>query len=74
MNISHCLPIRNGITALAALRKPAVSLADSTDLRVILNLMYTMVETLRLEEESDNEECRRLRNNFASELSQSSLF
>ncbi|KAI0208952.1 Striatin-interacting protein 1 [Lamellibrachia satsuma] len=58
----------NGVAASAALRKPAVSLADSTDLRVILNIMYTMVETMRWEEENDSDEWKKMRENFRSEL------
>ena len=41
------------MAASAALRKPAVSLADSADLRMILNVMYIMLETLRCKKGND---------------------
>ncbi|XP_064632355.1 striatin-interacting protein 1 homolog isoform X2 [Lineus longissimus] len=53
-----------------ALRKPAVSLADSSDLRVILNILYTMVETMRLDDENDSEVWKELKQAFKVELGQ----
>lgn len=80
-----CFNSRNGTAASSALRKPAVSLADSTDLRlvhsyllvwelmmerprILLNVMYVMVETLRRGVEGDCEDWQRLRENFLQEL------
>ncbi|CAH1783106.1 unnamed protein product [Owenia fusiformis] len=54
--------------ASAALRKPAVSLADSSDLRLILNVLYTVVETLRHKHENDSEEEEKTRQLFITEL------
>ncbi|XP_067913678.1 striatin-interacting protein 1 homolog isoform X2 [Heterodontus francisci] len=51
-----------------AVRKPAISLADSTDLRVLLNIMYLMVETIRQEMDEDNLEWRAMRETFRTDL------
>lgn len=40
---------RNSTTATSAMRKLAVSLADSIDLRVILSVLYIMTEVMREE-------------------------
>ena len=37
--------------------------------RMLLNAMYTMVETLRCPDDSDTDDWKRLRENFRSELS-----
>ena len=63
-------PHRNGSTASAALRKLAVSLADSTDLRVVLSLLYTVVEVMRVDDECDPDDVRQLRDQFRGELSE----
>ena len=56
------LEIENNTAASNALRKLAVSLADSVELRVILSLLYTMTLVLRTHEDSE------MRNNFVAEL------
>jgi hypothetical protein len=48
------------------MRKLAVSLSDSTELRVILSVLYIMTEVLR------NHENEALREGFKSELSKTS--
>jgi len=51
-----------------SVRKPAVSLADSSELRVILSILYTIVETVRVPaEDGDTEEFEELRKNFQAE-------
>ena len=55
--------LRNDAAASNAMRKLAVSLADSTELRVILGVLYFMTEVLRNHEDS------LLRDNFRAELS-----
>ncbi|KAI8511230.1 Striatin-interacting protein 2, partial [Branchiostoma belcheri] len=61
-------PLENGNAQASALRKPAVSLADSTDLRVVLSILYTMVETMRVGCEADTQEQQHLRDMFQREL------
>lgn len=51
-----------------AIRKPAVSLADSAELRVILSILYTIVETVRSKSDDDTEEFEELRKAFKVEL------
>ncbi|XP_012252405.1 striatin-interacting protein 1 homolog [Athalia rosae] len=43
------IEIENSATATSALRKLAVSLADSVDLRVILSVLYIITEVMRVE-------------------------
>lgn len=49
-------------------RKPAVSLADSSELRVIFSILYTIVETIRTRSDDDNEEFEEQRKAFKVEL------
>ncbi len=58
---------RNAAAASSAVKKLAVSLADSTELRVILGVLYIMTEILR------NHEDVSVRESFAAELSQSNV-
>lgn len=51
-----------------AIRKPAVSLADSAELRVILSILYTIVETVRSKSEDDTDDFEELRKSFKVEL------
>lgn len=51
------------------MRKVAVSLADSVDLRVILSVLYTITEVMRAEKVSDSTEYTGLVDNFTAELS-----
>nr|CAG4646070.1 EOG090X01YQ [Macrothrix elegans] len=53
-----------------AMRKLAVSLADSWDLRVILSVFYTIVEVFRSKQEDDSEEFKKIQEEFRVELSQ----
>ncbi|XP_075524935.1 striatin interacting protein isoform X2 [Dermacentor variabilis] len=64
------MEIENSSAATSALRKPAVSLGDSTDLRAILNALYIFVEVMRVSSETDTDDMKRDRANFASELAQ----
>ncbi|KAG9346873.1 hypothetical protein JZ751_005800 [Albula glossodonta] len=52
------MEIDNNQACSSAVRKPAISLADSTELRVLLSTMYLMVETIRVETEDDRPEWR----------------
>ncbi|XP_067391105.1 striatin-interacting protein 2 isoform X2 [Emydura macquarii macquarii] len=63
------MEIDNSQACSSALRKPAISLADSTELRVLLSVMYLMVENVRVEAEDDLPEWRNSRETFRTELS-----
>lgn len=62
------MEIENSSAATSALRKPSVSLGDSTDLRAILSVLYIFVEVMRVSAEADTDDMKRDRANFASEL------
>jgi len=62
--------IDNNGAANTAMRKLAVSLADSSDLRVILSVFYTIVEVLRHNQEDDSDECKQVQDEFRAEISQ----
>ncbi|KAM9771714.1 striatin-interacting protein 1 homolog isoform 3-T3 [Syngnathus typhle] len=62
------MEIDNNQACSSALRKPAISLADSTELRVLLSIMYLMVETVRVQTDDDNPEWRATREAFKNEL------
>ncbi|XP_073666027.1 striatin-interacting protein 2 isoform X4 [Tursiops truncatus] len=63
------MEIDNSQACSSALRKPAISIADSTELRVLLSVMYLMVENIRLERETDSYGWRTARETFRTELS-----
>uniref|UniRef100_A0A8C8BM20 Striatin interacting protein 2 n=1 Tax=Otus sunia TaxID=257818 RepID=A0A8C8BM20_9STRI len=63
------MEIDNSQACSSALRKPAISLADSTELRVLLSVMYLMVENIRVEQETDPPEWKSCRETFRVELS-----
>ncbi|KAI5093843.1 striatin-interacting protein 1-like isoform X1 [Silurus meridionalis] len=65
------MEIDNNAACSSAVRKPAISLADSTDLRVLLNIMYLIVETIRHEDSADSPEWSALRETFKTELGSS---
>ncbi|XP_055594022.1 striatin-interacting protein 1 homolog isoform X2 [Uranotaenia lowii] len=62
------LEIDNSSTASIAIRKVAVSLADSVDLRVILSVLYIITEVMRVEKDSANGEYAHLVANFTNEI------
>ncbi|XP_075837758.1 striatin-interacting protein 1 [Microtus pennsylvanicus] len=62
------MEIDNSAACSSAVRKPAISLADSTDLRVLLNIMYLIVETVHQDCEGDKAEWRTMRQTFRAEL------
>lgn len=62
------MEIDNSSAATSALRKPAVSLGDSTDLRAILSVLYIFVEVMRVSSETDTDDMKRDRTTFANEL------
>ncbi|XP_005039023.1 PREDICTED: striatin-interacting protein 2 isoform X2 [Ficedula albicollis] len=63
------MEIENSQACSSALRKPAISLADSTELRVLLSVMYLLVENIRVEQETDPPEWKTCRETFRMELS-----
>uniref|UniRef100_A0A665U4A8 Striatin interacting protein 1 n=1 Tax=Echeneis naucrates TaxID=173247 RepID=A0A665U4A8_ECHNA len=62
------MEIDNSAACSSAVRKPAISLADSTDLRVLLNIMYLMVETIQQDDPADKPEWKIIRETFRTEL------
>uniref|UniRef100_A0A3Q3L8R2 Striatin interacting protein 2 n=1 Tax=Mastacembelus armatus TaxID=205130 RepID=A0A3Q3L8R2_9TELE len=62
------MEIDNSQACSSAVRKPAISLADSTELRVLLSIMYLIVETIRVQTEDDRPEWIAAREAFKSEL------
>jgi hypothetical protein len=64
------LEIENATTANVAIRKIAVSLADSVDLRVILSVLYIITEVMRAEKEVPDSENKELVEAFIMEISQ----
>uniref|UniRef100_A0A1B6KHM4 Far11/STRP C-terminal domain-containing protein n=1 Tax=Graphocephala atropunctata TaxID=36148 RepID=A0A1B6KHM4_9HEMI len=63
------IEIDNSTTASTAMRKLAVSLADSTDLRVILSVLYIIAEVIRCMGEDDSPEWQRLGEAFKHDIS-----
>lgn len=64
------LEIENAQTANVAIRKIAVSLADSVDLRVILSFLYIITEVMHAEKERSDSEHQDLVEAFVLEISQ----
>ncbi|KAM4612442.1 striatin-interacting protein 2-like [Discoglossus pictus] len=62
------MEIANSQACSSALRKPALSLADSTELRVLLSVMYLLIENIRQEAECEDPEWSRQRETFRAEL------
>lgn len=55
------------------MRKVAVSLADSIDLRIILSVLYIITEVMRAEKESGSKDYEDLVENFEQEISKTKL-
>lgn len=70
----HFVVVSNSAACSSAVRKPAISLADSTDLRVLLNIMYLMVETIQQDDPADKPEWKIIRETFRAELGELSSF
>lgn len=64
---------RNSGAANTAMRKLAVSLADSWDLRVILSVFYTIVEVFRSSQEEDSDEFKKIQEEFRVEIGKKDL-
>ena len=52
----------------AALQKPSISIADSVDLRVLINLLYMMTEILRNFAKTGSPELQRAAESLADDL------
>lgn len=62
------IEIENSTAAHVAMRKMAVSLSDSQDLRVILSVLYTLTEVVRNEHETGNREYKQEVDSFISDI------
>lgn len=62
------LEMENTVTASVATRKMTVSLADSTDLRIILSILYIMTEVIWAEKQNPDSEYKNHVESFTSEL------
>lgn len=60
---------RNSSATNIAMRKVAVSLADSVDLRTILSVLYIITEVIRAEKVAASDDYRDIAEQFTSELS-----
>lgn len=58
----------NSAAAHAAMRKLAVSLVDSQDIRVIINVLYTILEVIRVEQGLENSEYKSQVDAFVAEF------
>ena len=64
------LESENPNSALIIMQKPSISIVDSVTLRVYLNILYIMVETMRYDDPADSELMMEQRETFIFELSQ----
>lgn len=60
---------RNSSATNIAMRKVAVSLADSIDLRIILSVLYIMTEVIRTEKVAGSSDFKEIAESFTNELS-----
>lgn len=67
-NLINLLNHRNSYAANVAIRKIAVSLADSVDLRTILSILYIITEVMRAEKENDSEDFRKIVSAFQNDI------
>lgn len=61
---------RNSSATNIAMRKVAVSLADSIDLRIILSVLYIMTEVIRMEKVASSSDFKEIAETFTNELSE----
>lgn len=64
-----CKHFRNSSATNIAMRKVAVSLADSVDLRVILSVLYIITEVIRAEAAAGSEDYKQIVKSFTNEIS-----
>lgn len=67
---SSFLSHRNSSATNIAMRKVAVSLADSVDLRIILSVLYIMTEVIRMEKVAGSSDFKEIAEIFTNELSE----
>lgn len=67
----HFICRRNSSATNIAMRKVAVSLADSVDLRIILSVLYIITEVIRNEKMAGSSDFKDISESFSNELSES---
>lgn len=71
--VNDSMPIfhfsRNSSATNIAMRKVAVSLADSVDLRIILSVLYIITEVIRNEKVAGSSDFQDIAEAFSNELS-----
>ncbi|XP_032243066.1 striatin-interacting protein 1 homolog [Nematostella vectensis] len=63
------MEIDDSQAATSALHKPSISMVDSINIRIYLNLLYTMVEWMRVPHKTDTPESKSIKHFFCQELS-----
>ena len=67
-NQAEICSLSENVAALTSKKPTLLSIADSKELRGLLTILYTIVETLRREDEKDTPDERHTRQEFLNDL------